>query len=387
MSLRENPGTAISSGAHVVLLAAALLSFSHAPKFDDAQESIPVEMVSDQEFNQIMKGEKTAAKQAKPLQRAEKLAEIAEAKPRSALLEAKTEAPPPPPKAKREPDPGRDELKDAPTPPERSAIVPPPRPAEEPPKPPAKPESVQPASAAPAPSPPRPTSIEAADAIEPKPVPRPKIEPKAQPKPEPAADPKPAEATKKAEPKFKPDQLAKLLDQEKQKDLPQKPIQKPVAKPKSGDENADPAQKFDPGDISKFLNKETPQKKAATARELQQVASLGSPTASAAKMSPSLWGQLDGLLQEQYRRCWNFIGLGGRQKYIPEIHVEYAQDGSLIGQPALLNPPNDPNLRNLAESAMRAVRRCNPLRVPAQYQPYYDQWKGRIVRFDPEEML
>ena len=116
-------------------------------------------------------------------------------------------------------------------------------------------------------------------------------------------------------------------------------------------------------------------------------APLGSPTASAAKMSPSLWGQLDGLLQEQYKRCWSFVGLGGRQKYVPEIHVQYTQDGSLIGRPVLLNPPSDPNLRNLEESAMRAVRRCDPLRIPAQYQPYYDQWKGRIVRFDPEEML
>ena len=118
-----------------------------------------------------------------------------------------------------------------------------------------------------------------------------------------------------------------------------------------------------------------------------QLASLGSPTASAAKMSPSLWDQLDGLLQEQYKRCWNFAGLGGQQKYIPEIHVQYTLDGSLIGQPVLLNPPSDPNLRALAESAMRAVRRCDPLRIPSQYQLYYDQWKGRIVRFDPEEML
>ena len=130
-----------------------------------------------------------------------------------------------------------------------------------------------------------------------------------------------------------------------------------------------------------------PQRKAATGQELQQVASLGAPTASAAKMSPSLWGQLDGLLQDQYRQCWNYIGMTGQEKYVPQIHVQYAQDGALIGEPQLMNPPSDPNLRSLAESAIRAVRRCNPLRIPAQYQPYYDQWKGRIVRFDPEDML
>ena len=59
-------------------------------------------------------------------------------------------------------------------------------------------------------------------------------------------------------------------------------------------------------------------------------------------MSPSLWGQLDGLLQEQYKRCWTYAGLGGQQKYVPEIHVQYTPDGSLIGQPVLLNPPPIP---------------------------------------------
>ncbi len=134
------------------------------------------------------------------------------------------------------------------------------------------------------------------------------------------------------------------------------------------------------------MSKEDAQHKASTGAQLQQVASLGAPNANAAKMSPSLWGQLDALLQDQYKQCWSYIGIAGQPKYIPEVHVQYAQDGSLIGQPALLNPPSDPTMRNLAESALRAVRRCNPLRIPAVYQPFYDQWKGRIVRFDPDEM-
>ena len=250
----------------------------------------------------------------------------------------------------------------APKPPEHSAAEPVPRPPEEITKPAPKSAAAKQAVA----PPPKPQADDEAEAIAPKSAP---------PKP-------PVEAPKKAEPKFKPDQLAKLIEQEKQKEK-----QKPVDKPKSGDEAVEPQQKFDLGDIAKFLNKEAPQRKQASGQELSQLASLGSPTANAAKMSPSLWGQLDGLLQEQYKRCWTFAGLGGQQKYIPEIHVQYTPDGSLIGQPVLLNPPSDPNLRSLAESALRAVRRCDPLRIPAQYQPYYDQWKGRIVRFDPEEML
>jgi colicin import membrane protein len=347
MPLPENPGFAVSGGVHIGLLALALFSLSLSPQFDGAQESVPIEILSAQQFSQIMKGEKTAA-EVKPRQRAEKIAELAELNPQPSPNDAPKNVSPPPPPLKRQADPGQAEPQEVAKPLVTA-------------KPALKSEQVKPSVALP-PKPP----INAAEET-------------ATPDP---AQPKPPEPPKKPAPKFKPDQLAKLLDQAKQKEK-----EKPAAKPRAGDEAAEPQQKFDPGDIAKFLSKEVPQRKQASGHDLSQMASLGSPTASAAKMSPSLWDQLDGLLQEQYKRCWNFAGLGGQQRYIPEIHVQYTQDGSLIGQPVLLNPPSDPNLRALAESAMRAVRRCDPLRIPSQYQLYYDQWKGRIVRFDPEEML
>ncbi|PNG26800.1 cell envelope biogenesis protein TolA [Methylocella silvestris] len=390
MSLRDHPGAALSGGGHALLLAAMVFSFAHSSKFDDAQETIPVEMLTDSQFNQIMKGEKTAKLSEKPQQKAQKLAEIAEAKPVVTRDPAKTDVPTPPPRAQPVEDPGRsEEAKAAPTPPER--------PVDEPAKAQPEPQKAEPAKTEPAAKaePAKQAAVTPPDAVapdaeEPKPVAKPKPEPKkvAEAKPEPkkiVAEPKPrpVEPQKKPEPKFKPDELAKLLEEQKPKDKPQEM----PAKPKSGEESAEPTPKFDLSAISRLLNKDAPQQKAATGRELQQVASLGSPTASASKMSPSLWAQLDGILQDQYRHCWNFVGLAGQQKYVPQIHVQYAQDGGLVGAPELLNPPADPNLRSLADSALRAVRRCNPLRIPAQYQPFYDQWKGRIVRFDPEDML
>jgi colicin import membrane protein len=360
MPLPENPGFAVSGGAHIGLLALALFLLSQSPQFDAAQESVPVEILDAQQFNQILKGEKTAA-QVKPLQRAEKIAELAELNPQPSPSDAPKDVSAPPRPLKRQPDPGQAEPQEAPKPPEHGMASPSSRPAQETAKPVQKSEPVTPSIA----PPPKPPVHEAEETATTEP-----------------AQPKPVAPPKKPAPKFKPDQLAKLLDQEKQKEK-----QKPAGKPRSGEEADEPQQKFNPGDIAKFLNKEAPQRKQASGHDLTQVGSLGSPTASATKMSPSLWDQLDGLLQEQYKRCWNFAGLGGQQKYIPEIHVQYTQEGSLIGQPVLLNPPSDPNLRALAESAMRAVRRCDPLRIPFQYQLYYDQWKGRIVRFDPEEML
>jgi colicin import membrane protein len=367
----REPGVAVSAGAHVALLAATLIAFADTKKFDDVAEAIPVEMISDQQFSQITKGEKTA-KQVQPKQKADKVADVTETKPTPPVAEAKRDVPTPPPPLKRVADPGEDdkpELKpEPPMPPQRVAALPTPEP---PPRPEPKPEPVKPVAKPEPPQaekPPEPEDPKDAEVIKPQPVPRPKI---AEAPKEPIP-PKPVERPKL-------DQVAKFLEQKKLE-------QKPVPKPKSGDETDEPKHKLDVATISQLLSKEAPQARASTARELTRTAALGAPNASAAQMSPSMWDSLDGLMREQYKKCWSYIGLNP-QKYVAQIRVRYAQDGSLQAEPALLNPPSDPNLRNLAESAMRAVRRCNPMHIPSAYLPYYEQWKGRVVRFDPEDML
>ena len=395
MALRDDPGFVFSSFTHVAVLGAALVSFSSAPKLEEAQETVPVEMLTADQFNQIMKGDKSAEKPM-PKQKADKLAQVTETKPLPPVAEAKQDVPTPPPPLKRQVDPGRSDT------PEKTvdAPAPPPRPTPEPPKPvaktePPKPEPPKP-TARPEPAKPTPPVAEKqpdpddAEPIRPKPVPRPKVE-QAKAEPTPAVKPAPRPPLKEVPaPKvearkpdaFKPDLLAKLLA-EKPAD---KPVQKPASRPKSGDETAE-ARRFDLADISQLLSKDIPQRRASSGRELQQVASLGAPTASAAQMSPSLWAALDGYMQDQYKQCWTYFGLGAHGRYVPEIRVQYAQNGGLVGQPTLMNPPSDPNLRSLADSAVRAVRKCDPMKIPAQFMPYYEQWKGRVVRFDPETML
>jgi len=389
--LGEKPGFGVSLAAHGAFLLAFLVSFSSAPPLPDAVESIPVDMVTTSELNQIMKGEKTA-KTVQPSHRAEKVADLAELRPQPPLAEAKKDVMPPPRPGKPQPEPG-----DSEKPPEQEAAKTPPvppKPPERPVQPPPRP--VQEAKVEPPPAPKPQAKAEpkseakpqpVQDDAEPLPAPRPKPEVH---KPEPKPETKPVEKTA-AKPhedkhKFTPDAVAKLLEATTSNPESRKTAVKPVQKPKSGAEAATEPSKFNASDISRLLSAEAPQRKASTGKVLQQTASLGAPNASASKMSPSMWDRLDSLLQEQYKQCWNFIGLN-KLHYIPEIHVQYSEDGALVGQPVLLNPPADPQMRGLAESALRAVRRCNPLKIPAQYQPYYDQWKGRIVRFDPEEML
>ena len=358
-------GLVVSGAAHVVLLVAILVAFSDTKQFEDAQESIPIEMVTTQQLAQIMKGEKTE-KEIKPQPtRVDKVADITETH-KAPVAEAKTDVPTPPPRLRHIPDPGEDDQPPQPPQPQRQAALPPPPP---------RPADLPKAELKPLP-PPKPD----AEAIAPPPPPqRPKDEPKKVaavtpplPPTRPIQKPPP-----KPDDKFKLDEVAKIISADKS--------DKPSSKPKSGDETADPTPRFNPSDISRLLSKDAPQQKASTGRTLSQVASLGSPTASAAKMSPSLWGQLDAMLVEQYKKCWTYLGLGNGT-YIPQIEVEYTSGGALATVPKLRNPPSDPSMRSLAQSALRAVQECNPLKIPAQYAPYYDEWKSRTVGFNPEDM-
>ncbi len=349
----SEPGTIVSAVAHAALLAATLVVFSDVPQFREAEESVPVEVITNEQFNQIMRGEK-AAKDTKPLPpRADKISEQTETRPTPVIREAKVDTAAPVQAGKREPDPGQDEK---PVPAQQKQATPtPPPPKTEPVKEPPKPEPPKDAEAL--------EKLKQQQKPEPKKVEAP-IPPKIPPRPK---EPEPP----------KVDQVAKLLEQSK--DI------KPAQKAKTGDEQAMKA-KTDPTEISRLLSREQAQQRASTGQQVSQTASLGTATANAPKMSPSLWAALDGLLQDQYKQCWSYLGMSSGQRYIPQIKVEYSKDGSLVGAPSLLNPPSDPSLTSLAESAVRAVRRCNPLKIPAQYQPYFEQWRARILRFDPDEM-
>jgi hypothetical protein len=357
---RSEPGYALSAAIHFGLLAAMVVAFSFPRKFDDAHEAVPVETISDAQFSQIMKGVKTAkAPTAKP--RVDKVAAVEELKPTPPTPEAKRDAPAPPAQGKPQPDPSEADSKPTPAPP-----LPPTRPAPPAPKPPqeAKQEpedkDAEPVKPPTRPKPPTP------DAAQAKPTPKPPEKPVEKPAPEKPA-PKP--------PKL--DEVAKLLADSKDK---------PPPKPKSGEENADRHASPNLAEIARLLSKEAPSAIGSAGHEVSRTASLGAPTASAARMSPSLADALSGLLQEQYKQCWSYLALSNTPRYVAKIRVAYLPDGSLATQPVLTNPPADPQSRALAESAMRAVRRCNPLHIPAKFQPYYEQWKDWVVGFDPDSL-
>ena len=105
-------------------------------------------------------------------------------------------------------------------------------------------------------------------------------------------------------------------------------------------------------------------------------------------MSPSLSAALDAWLTDAYLNCWTPPPtMPEGERYVAEVRVAFNADGTLAGPPKLVNPPTDPAWRAHAESAMRAVLKCNPLHVPPQYAPYFEQWKTKTVHFDPQSAL
>ena len=299
---------AVSSTLHGALLLLLILGFASAPKFEDSQEAIPVETVSETQLNQIMNGEK-------------------EAKPAPRPPAPKTEPTPPSPP---QPPP---ELRKAEEPPPKPEPTPPPKPAPEPPQ---KPE----------PTPP----------------------PKPEPGPRQADLPKPPERPKEPAPERpKADEIAKVVEREKAE--------------------TKPAHAYDPNAIAKLIApKPAPATGAANAANAPSATPQGLPRHNAPRMSVSMASALDAWLTESYLNCWTPPPtMPEGDVYVAEIKVVFNADGSLSTRPILLNPPDDPAWRAHAESAMRAVRKCDPLHVPPEYAPYFEQWKIETIHFDPRD--
>ena len=162
-------------------------------------------------------------------------------------------------------------------------------------------------------------------------------------------------------------------------------IDPPPERPKEpAPEKPKPSRNFDPNSIAKLIG----QGKTSTAAPTQTAAATpqGLPHHDAPHMSMSMASALDAWLTESYLNCWTPPpGMPDGDTYVAQIKVVFNPDGSLSGRPVLLNPPSDRAWRAHAESAMRAVRKCDPLKVPAEYMPYFDQWKIETIHFDPRE--
>jgi hypothetical protein len=94
-------------------------------------------------------------------------------------------------------------------------------------------------------------------------------------------------------------------------------------------------------------------------------------------------------LRAQIFGCWSVpLGLPYDEDLLVRIKLKLKKDGTIMNSEILdhqrMNTPGQKFYKVLAESALRAVRLCQPLKVPPTG---YDKWKEIQLNFNPTEML
>ena len=94
-------------------------------------------------------------------------------------------------------------------------------------------------------------------------------------------------------------------------------------------------------------------------------------------------------LRAQIFGCWSVpLGLPYDENLLVRIKLKLKKDGTIMKSEILdhqrMNRPGQKFYKVLAESALRAVRLCQPLKVPPTG---YEKWKEIQLNFNPEEML
>ena len=94
-------------------------------------------------------------------------------------------------------------------------------------------------------------------------------------------------------------------------------------------------------------------------------------------------------LKAQIFGCWSIpLGLPYNENLLVRIKLQLKPDGTVVKSEILdhvrMNKPGQGFYKVLAESALRAIRLCQPLRVPTTG---YERWKDLQLNFDAREML
>ena len=94
-------------------------------------------------------------------------------------------------------------------------------------------------------------------------------------------------------------------------------------------------------------------------------------------------------LKAQIFGCWSIpLGLPYNENLLVRIKLQLKPDGTIIRTEILdharMNKPGQGFYKVLAESALRAIKLCQPLRVPSKG---YERWKELQLNFDARDML
>ena len=141
---------------------------------------------------------------------------------------------------------------------------------------------------------------------------------------------------------------------------------------------------FDPNNIAALIDK-SKEEKAEIVKTNNDVTQDQVKNVGNSKLTLSE----EDALKAQIFGCWSIpLGLPYDENLLVRIKLKLKPDGSVtkteILDHARMNKPGQGFYKVLAESALRAVRLCQPLRVPTSG---YERWKELQLNFDAREML
>ena len=141
---------------------------------------------------------------------------------------------------------------------------------------------------------------------------------------------------------------------------------------------------FDPDQIAALIDKSKIEEAQTTSKDNKLTQSQDKKATTS-----SLTLSEEDALKAQIFGCWSIpLGLPYNENLMVRIRLKLKPDGSIIKSEILdharMNTPGQSFYKVLAESALRAVRICQPLKVPSTG---YDRWKDLQLNFDANEML
>ena len=141
---------------------------------------------------------------------------------------------------------------------------------------------------------------------------------------------------------------------------------------------------FDPNNIAALIDKSKVEK-AEIINKTDKVTQNQQKNVEASSLSLSE----EDALKAQIFGCWSIpLGLPYNENLLVRIKLQLNPDGTVskseILDHARMNKPGQGFYKVLAESALRAVKLCQPLRVPTTG---YERWKELQLNFDAREML
>ena len=141
---------------------------------------------------------------------------------------------------------------------------------------------------------------------------------------------------------------------------------------------------FDPNQIAALIDK-AKQEKAETLKKNRKLTQSNVKTSFVSGLTLSE----EDALKAQIFGCWSLpLGLPYQKNLLVRIKLKLRPDGTIskseILDHARMNKPGQGFYKVLAESALRAIRICQPLRVPPTD---YERWKDLQLNFDANEML